>query len=785
MARVIPQNPSDPFAPRVAGLYSTSSRPSTAFQTIANTAGAIKSIADSPLTSALIRGGQAIKHGIEDYGLAKAAERRMQYETGTGAQEWDEALEPYKPMQGLSLSGDQPQGLGLTLQDGTDWSAGDKKPQGWSSESRLGELQGVLGEDLAKRASMPSKPTAPSSELRMNDLQNVLGEDLAKRAAESGKPTTPVSPISPAAAAARRRLNDITVRGVFAPPYSGKLPDEEAFRLNDNEMPMAPMQSSMPMPELPSIRRIPSSNVPMGAEFGAKFGAVKPLSLRSEPMPEEPAPPPPPIAQETERDRALAMQAAEPVEPPTPLPTGMDRFNLPPELEEPQDPLRVPEFTPGPRLADMLPKRTGMLAEATDDQLQAVMKRLGAEPPSQERDARLARIEREMQYREDAKTIEDRPLSQAELFDLARNARTPEQQGAVLRAMERTRVPISSFDDLIGNAPQQKLLENVKALFPSVGQMETEADRELKEARADYYRGGGDYRRSQAFGVRTEAPARAEKMGAEGRRAQAQGQTEEDKGGMLRSVEELNLEKAADLRATRDARLKNLDAKNKNLLTANDKLRAAMAQVKAARGRGGSRDDLLKRLKELDLARKTQAGFAKESNELTKSALTAAKEAADDERAAQARAEAIPDAGPEIPPPPPKASERELAVYEAKVADRLKRAGAKEAAMKAAMAAAERKKLADEAIAVALAEQKAAASVGKQYDSLVNELRTRAEKSAGVKAPSAAPAPATRPPPAPPAPAAPVPARQEGAEWSAKGYRFKMVGGKPKVIGRE
>lgn len=779
MARVIPQNPSDPFAPRVAGLYSTSSRPSTAFQTIANTAGAIKSIADSPLTGALIRGGQAIKHGIEDYGLAKAAERRMQYETGTGAQEWDEALEPYKPMQGLSLSGDQPQGLGLTLQDGTDWSAGDKKPQGWSSESRLGELQGVLGEDLAKRASMPSKPTAPSSELRMNDLQNVLGEDLAKRAAESGKPTTPVSPISPAAAAARRRLNDITVRGVFAPPYSGKLPDEEAFRLNDNEMPMAPMQSSMPMPELPSIRRIPSSNVPMGAEFGAKFGAVKPLSLRSEPMPEEPAPPPPPIAQETERDRALAMQAAEPVEPPTPLPTGMDRFNLPPELEEPQDPLRVPEFTPGPRLADMLPKRTGMLAEATDDQLQAVMKRLDAEPPSQDRDARLARIEREMQYRKDAKTIENRPLSQNELFDLARNARTPEQQGAVLRAMERTRVPISSFEDLIGNAPQQRLLENVKALFPSVGQMETEADRELKEARADYYRGGGDYRRSQAFGVRTEAPAKAEKLSTEAALNVERIDTEGSRRKGMEADAALKRAKTDTENALRDPRVRNLNAKTAQLGAATDKLSAEMARIRAKAAGGGYRGGAKEAKADLETLKtleQIQNKAMSEADVEARAAISAASDAEKAAAAARARLMTIEPPGNPPPAPDPKADPKVQAELARERANWERRNAGYAAAKK--MLEDEESNLAgvravrDQAIAA----RRAAAEERRMYDPTIRALAGKIAKRAGV---ASAPAPTPTAPPAAPALTGLPP---EGSEYESNGKRYRVVGGKPQRI---
>jgi hypothetical protein len=205
MARVIPQNQPDPFAPQAARLYGTSSRPSTAFQTIGNTAGAIKSVADSPLTGLAIRGGQALKQGIEDYGLSKAAERRLAYETGLGAQESDADLEPYKPMQGLSLQGDQPEGLGLSLNDGTDWSADDKKPQGWSSESRMGELQSALGADLAKRAAAPAAP------------------------------------------AARRRLADMGVLGAFTSPRAGTLPDEEVIRLEDVVRPAAPAAPQTPM----------------------------------------------------------------------------------------------------------------------------------------------------------------------------------------------------------------------------------------------------------------------------------------------------------------------------------------------------------------------------------------------------------------------------------------------------------------------------------------------------------------------------------------------------------
>lgn len=728
MARIIPQAQPDPFAPQVAGLYGTRDRPYQGFQTANRFLDTAKAVADSPLTGLALRGIQAGAGGISDM-LADAAARRMEGYKAEGLEgELSPDLaapEPYKPMAGLSLRGDQPEGLGLSLRDMPE----QEPAQGWSSESRLGELQGVRGEDLA-RAAQRKLGVAPDAR------QSVLSKGIL-----------------PAFTSPR-------VPGLEMDPNAARL---EALR-PQAAAPSAPM---LPQPRVPRIAE--SEPLPTAEQLGERRRSP-PLTLDFEAEAETP-PPRPPIATQTEgdvdveqkmRDEAwrkfIEGDDAEPTDTGPTLKEDL-RLKAPGLRDLPQPDVNLEDIeVPSAGLeglAEAAPVlgRSGRLAAATDEQLNNIRDSLRGDDPETLR--RIAQIDRELQQRSDVTRVANRAITPEELIKRARLATTPEAQAQVLADSARARLPITSVADLIGDQREKAFRQELMGTFPATARKTPEqiaADIALLEARAEAQRAGGGYSTARAEGVRLTAPALADKYTANAFESTQRGMTEDYKQKSLLAKAGYDGERAKELADTRKNRMAKVDAEAARAQAAADKFKAEMDQIRAKmvavrRGGGGGGGDVYKQIKALKTIQDAQDDAVKQANDLTKEAMASEREAL---KAANAAKVALSRIGA------PGKAPRDPATLERNVDPQVKRevednyakwqaqSGAYEQAREDMKEAEADAQAAQAARARQDAIRAAAQENSKEYDTIKRELRVKIEGKLGVK-PGATPAP-TAPP---------------------------------------
>lgn len=735
MARIIPQSQPDPFDPQAAQLLSTRDRPSTKFQTANRFLDTAKAVADSPLTGLALRGIQAGAGGISDM-LADAAARRMEGYKAEGLEgELSPDLaapEPYKPMAGLSLRGDQPEGLGLSLRDMPE----QEPAQGWSSESRLGELQGVLGEDLA-RAAQRKLGVAPDAR------QSVLSKGIL-----------------PAFTSPR-------VPGLEMDPNAARL---EALR-PQAAAPSAPM---LPQPRVPRIAE--SEPLPTAEQLGERRRSP-PLTLDFEAEAETP-PPRPPIATQTEGDVDVEQKMrdeawrkfieGDDTDPTDTGPTLKEDLRLKaPGLRDlkPDVELKNIEVPSAglEGLAEAAPVlgRSGRLAAATDEQLNNIRDSLRGDDPETLR--RIAQIDRELQQRTDVTRVANRAITPEELIKRARLATTPEAQAQVLADSARARLPITSVADLIGDQREKAFRQELMGMFPATARKTPEqiaADIALLEARAEAQRAGGGYSTARAEGVRLTAPALADKYTANAFESTQRGMTEDYKQKALLAKAGYDGERAKELADTRKNRMAKVDAEAARAQAAADKFKAEMDQIRAKmvavrRGGGGGGGDVYKQIKALKTVQDAQDDAVKQANDLTKEAMASEREALKAANTAKVALSRIgaPGKAPRDPatldryadPQVKREVEDNYAKWQAQSgAYEQAREDIKEAEADAQAAQAARAR--QDAIRAAAQEN------SKEYDTIKRELRVKIEGKLGVKpgaattaTPSPTPAGATPP----------------------------------------
>ena len=800
MARIIPQAQPDPFAPQVAGLYGTRDRPSTKFQTVNRFLDTAKAVADSPLTGLAMRGIQAGAGGISDMLSAAAARRMEEYKAGGLEGELSPdiaAPEPYKPMKGLSLRGDQPEGLGLSLRDMPE----QEPAQGWSSESRMGELQDTLGADLARaaqrklgvepvdaRQSALGKGILPAfTSPRVPGLE--MDPDAARldaAIAESPRPR----PRPVGASAVKQSLIDNTVMGAFVSPrVPGLEMDPDAVRLTrPPQRPAGPSAPMLPQPRVP--RMAESEPLPTAEQLGERR-RNPPLTLDFEGEPEA-QPPRPPIATQTEDDTAREQQMrdnawrkfveGDDAEPTDTGPTLKEDLRLKaPGLRDLKPDVDLEDVTvpsgglEGVAEAAPVLGRSGRLAAATDEQLNNIRDSLQGDDPETQR--RIAQIDRELQQRSDVTRVAERALTPEELIKRARMAGTAEEQAQVLADSARVRLPITSVADLIGDGREKAFRQELLGVFPAAPKKTAEqiaADIALLEAKAQERRDAAALAAARARGEDVRAPAVAEKDLSMGARALAQGQTEDYKQKALLARAGYDSERAKELADTRKNRMGRVGAEANRAQAAADKFKAEMDQIRAKmvavrRGGGGGGGDIYKQIKALKTVQDAQDDAVKQANDLTKEAMTSEREAL---KAANAARTALSKIGaPGKAPRDPATVERNAdPQVKREVEDNYDkwqaRTGAYEQARQDLLEAEADAKAARDALDRQNTIRATAQENAKEYDAIKRELRVKIEGKLGAK-PGAAPA------------TAPAGAAQEGSEYTSDGKTYQIRGGKP------
>lgn len=245
------------------------------------------------------------------------------------------------------------------------------------------------------------------------------------------------------------------------------------------------------------------------------------------------------------------------------------------------------------------------------------------------------------------------PLSEDEWLQQVKLADTPEKQAKVLGLVDRVRAPITSFEDLIGNGPRDRLLKQAQTFFGQVPTTTPEAQAALLEvnrakaaelfARGDKNKAGADRIKELVDEDEALLRAKASRQRSEGDRAGAQAGTEAHKQGELDARRDKELEQAADLKGARPARIANLEARSKALAD-----RVAILKAKRAGGGGGKTSDALKDLK---LLVSTSHEIVKEANDAEASAIKEAEAAQENVKREIAKAADV--KAPSATPPAP------------------------------------------------------------------------------------------------------------------------------------
>lgn len=228
------------------------------------------------------------------------------------------------------------------------------------------------------------------------------------------------------------------------------------------------------------------------------------------------------------------------------------------------------------------------IANATDDQLTAAAVKLQAlrdalpagDPRAKLYGERLGFVNEELTMRQRmAQVNATRPLEYEQLLEMARTANTPQAQAQVLSAIARTRFPVSSVGDVVGNAQERQAAADVRGLFPDVVKVETPEEKAVREAKvsADLSTAEKNYANAERIRRLMGDEAEVKKSQAAKNRAAA---------GESDSRNALRAEQGAKLKADVD-QINRLVDDRENLLKA-QAARTSAAVAKLRRGGGGA-----------------------------------------------------------------------------------------------------------------------------------------------------------------------------------------------------
>lgn len=718
--------------------------------------GTVGAVIKSPITGAILRGGQALK-GMYDEAMVKAAADRRAARLAAGdgnavIEGEDELTAPVDTSRQLTSFEERPAGMPA----GQDFSRGLAAARGVQFMPAVGESGSVVAaaqrrfNEVGPRGEAPSIDPSGHRYAMSNKLADIQREGLEFEA------------------------NNLRNSIANAPATK-----EQTDRLDVLERQLADMDQAPSKEESTYVRHAAQNSEKVQRPWNAAMDKWVAQHEGDSYVP--PA-----------EDRSLGMRLGGPAtdrstavrsmtfgqEPLTTMPSnaGMagvrrDRF-LPTESTEPQvvedktdSQDTVPQPTPG--MSGMsLRKAPVTLADATDEQLATVRSRLAPQADDPVVQARLAKIDAELKDRADRKTVDEGPISREEIMGRARNARTPEEQAQVLRDLARVQAPITSFEDLLSDHPQRVLQNEVVSLFPSAPKKSMEemlAESEKDRAMAEYYRARGR-------GEDVRAPAEASKATAAAGKYGAQTKT---------------------IDAMRDPTVENLRAKTDALLAGRDKIRAQVEAIKARKaagayhGTGGSRlKDDLAYLKLLQEGQSKDVADAKiEFEKVDKAAADADKAASD----AISNLRKIGNPG-QRPADPPKNADEKLLVERSReiAAWELKKQAFEDAKAVAEQESARRETIRQQREEAKRAMQEAARAAEQKYNPVIGSVMGKVNKRLGVEQPGMAPA--AQPAAPAPAPAAPkgftvggqvVP---EGGTFENEGKVYQVVNGAPKRI---
>ena len=431
--------------------------------------GLANAVVSSPLTGALIRGGQAIKHGVEDSNYKAAAQR-------------------YATRQRMGSAGAAIDAGSLDL----------KRGMVAEPSSEIGTAEGKLP-DGKPDAGFTLRDEEPESIFGMGALsgkspRSSLGLSLA--ADDDGLPPRLGAGTAP----------DVTLPPLEDEPVAAKPPGpgmDAPPQPPEDEFPLGGVE---PLIEKALARKwlsgTPETPTPLSGMDGA-LPAYRAAAMRragvatpavASPVPEEA--PPPPIVQPTRLEAARDRSAG--------IASGLGPLAV---LGEDPDFGETPP--PAAGLGDLTDKSDAVLRQALDG--------LGRGSATDPRiAARKYMIQTELQKREqgvaDAKMSQDRyradaplradeerqiaaddevlsqgaPIEREDIWHAARGADTLEKQQKVLQDVARARVPIASFADLISNAGEDRLMQEARSLFPGVRDEENAlVKRRIEELKAN------------------------------------------------------------------------------------------------------------------------------------------------------------------------------------------------------------------------------------------------------------------------------------------------------------
>ena len=425
-----PQSPQDPQrAQRAAGWLQ-----------LANAA------ASSPLLGALLRGGQAIKHKVEDSQLKAAAERKVARERA--------ALER-SPTPLADTGG------GFTLQD----------PE---------------GETIFGKGALSKEPPAPSW-----IEPGPTGHDRWKIDLPEGGAPTPTTP--PAEAPAAGPAPDVA---------RGEMPGGPAEATPPAAVGIEPEIEPGGSRALVDAAWTPPERIvwPAALRAAAARRVSPPIATASPPPPAIVGGGPTPVAAPTEPAPNFYPETPEEAswkadvakihgmlapEPDTAIPYSGELAR-----DTQTDALRVAN---DPALRDIEDKPPELLnrAIAALESANTPLARSRAEAIRQE----LRRREQEAldareaeQIREDDETLAAAPVEVEEVWQAAKVADTPEKQAAVMAMIPRARTTIASLEDLIGSGREERLMAQAQSLFPHAprkSEAEIAAELAYKNAQAE------------------------------------------------------------------------------------------------------------------------------------------------------------------------------------------------------------------------------------------------------------------------------------------------------------
>ncbi len=548
--------------------------------------------ASSPLLGALLRGGQAIKHGIEDSQLKAAAARKVARER---------AAVERSPTPLADTGG------GFTLQEpegetifGKGALSQEPPAPSWIEAPQPGADRWNIDLPEGGEAAPPPKPSPEAP---------VAGPspDVARGEAPGG----PAEARAPGAVGLEPEAELVGSRALVDAAWTP--PERMAFPASD--LRAAAARKLGPLGFGP--QSFPRQRFTPAEPEAPPVGSVPPVA---EPVP-EPRPDyypqtPEEASWDADKARILGMIAPETTTPAVRQDTEAYR-------DAPVDALRVAN-DPALRGIESKPPELLNRAIAALESANTPLARSRAEAIRQElrrREQAVLDAQEVEQIRDDDETLAAAPVEVEDVWSAAKVADTPEKQAKVLEMIPRARTTVASLEDLIGSGREERLMAQAQQLFPhapakSEAQVAAEiayktAQAESAEARAEFLRGIKDpkIRATVAQAMRNEELGETEEALRPEREDLAKANAERARAGAEQAKA-----KAAEINKLVDDRKKLLQeqVKTQEALRKKwaDALALARAKVRAGRA-GGSAGAAGKALKDA----LKQATALREANE--------------------------------------------------------------------------------------------------------------------------------------------------------------------------